>query len=333
MRSSHVFVALAIVLTSCGSEPPETGESPEVTRKNFATAETHRYFQEFTDQGAINKFVHEKDVVVALDKQTVIRSNVDMFYSHAIVDVSAGATLTLPPSPGRFRLAQVVDSNHYTTDVFYKAGTHALRSNSGADFVYVFMRTAADPTDPEDQDEARKVMEAASIKSNGGGTFRSNWKPDEVIEMRGQIIRGATYTDSLGAFGDVGDIKDFEKFTFAAAAGWGGLPEAHAAYWPIEPKLGKACATMTIEPPPVDHYWSLTVYDEEGWLAHSNAVRNSYNTRPNEDGTLTFHFGCGNAALNNLPITENWTFVLRMYGPQEPILNGTYEPVVPHLEK
>jgi hypothetical protein len=79
-------------------------------------------------------------------------------------------------------------------------------------------------------------MEAASIKSNGGGTFRSKWNPDEVIRMRRQIIRDASYTDSLGAFGDVDDIKDFEKFTFAAA-GWGGLPEAHAAYWPIAPKL------------------------------------------------------------------------------------------------
>ncbi len=332
-RIPLIFVALAAILTSCTNGQPRVGESPEVTRENFATAETHRYFQEFTDQGAINKFVHEKEQVVALDKQTVIRSNIDMFYSHAIVDVSKGATLTLPPSPGRFRLAQIIDSNHYTTDVFYDEGTYELKSNSGADFVYIFMRTAADPSDPEDQDTARGVMEAASIASNGGGTFRSNWNPDEVIEMRGQIIRNATYTDSFGAFGDVDDIKDFEKFTFAAAAGWGGLPEAHAAYWPIEPKLGKACATMTIEDPPVDYYWSLTVYDEEGWLAHSNPVRSSYNTKPNEDGTLTFHFGCGDAALNDLPITENWTFVLRMYGPQEPILNGTYKPVIPHLKK
>ncbi|MFV1988941.1 MAG: DUF1254 domain-containing protein [Gemmatimonadota bacterium] len=331
-RISPVFLALAAILTACASEPREADESPEVTRENFATAETHRYFQEFTDQGAVNTFVHEKEQAVALDQQTVIRSNIDMFYSHAIVDISEGATVTLPPSSGRFRLAQIIDSNHYTTDVFYDEGTYELKSNSGADFVYVFMRTAADPTDPEDQDRAREVMEGASITSIGGGTFHSDWDPDQVVEMRREIIQSATYTDSFGAFGDVDDIEDFDKFTFAAAAGWGGLPEAHAAYWPIEPALGDACATMTIEEPPVDRYWSLTVYDEEGWLANVNPVRSSYNTEPNEDGSLTFNFGCGDEALNNLPITENWTFILRMYGPREAILDGTYKAVIPHLK-
>ncbi len=317
-------------VAACTNETPNA-ESPELTRDNFATAETHRYLQEFTDQGAINKFVHEEDVVVDLDKQTIIRSNIDMFYSHAVVDITRGATLTLPAADGRFRLAQIVDSNGYTPDVFYDAGTYDLRSNSGSDFVYVFMRTAADPADAQDQDEARAVMQGASIESKGGGTFHSDWDPAEVIAMRREIIFGATYTDSLGAFGDVDDIEDFEKFTFAAAAGWGGLPEADAAYWPIEPKLGDQCATMTIEPPPVDRYWSLTVYDVEGWLAHPAPVRSTGNTTPNEDGTLTFHFGCGDDALNNIDITENWTFILRLYGPQEPILNGTYKPVSPQL--
>jgi len=97
-----------------------------------------------------------------------------MFYSHAVVDISKGATLTLPAADGRFRLAQIVDANGYTPDVFYDAGTCELQSNSGTDFVYVFMRTAADPADNQDQDEARVVMQGALIESNGGGTFHSD---------------------------------------------------------------------------------------------------------------------------------------------------------------
>ncbi|GMR00416.1 MAG: hypothetical protein BMS9Abin18_1264 [Zetaproteobacteria bacterium] len=102
-------------------------------------------------------------------------------------------------------------------------------------------------------------------------------------------------------------------------------------YWPIEPDLGDQCATMTIAPPPVDRYWSLTVYDVEGWLAHPTPVRSLANTTPNKNGSLTFRFGCGDDALNNIDITENWTYILRLYGPREPILNGSYKPVVPHL--
>ena len=228
-KATIAIIVSAATVAACSNDSP-VAETPKVTRENFATAETHRYLQEFTDQGAVNKFVHEEDVVVALDKQTIIRPNIDMFYSHAVVDISVGATLTLPAADGRFRLAQIVDANGYTPDVFYDAGTYELRSNSGTDFVYVFMRTAADPADTQDQNEARAVMQGASIESKGGGTFLSDWDPDEVIAMRREIIFGATYTDSLGAFGDVDDIEDFEKFTFAAAAGWDGLPEADAAY-------------------------------------------------------------------------------------------------------
>lgn len=326
-KSVNAATILIFSLTSCVSEPPA------VTRDNFATAETHRYFQDFTDQGAVNTFIHEEDVVVALDKQTVIRSNIDMFYSHAIVDISEGATLTLPETDGRLRLVQIIDANHYTTDVFYDAGTHELTSRSGAQYVYAFMRTIADPTEVEDQDKARAIMMGASINSKGGRPFKSEFgfDPDDVVEMRREIIQEGGYTDSRGAFGDVHEIQNFDLFTFAAATGWGGLPEAHAAYWVAESNLDAACATMTIEAPPVDHYWSLTVYDADGWLAHQHPVRSSFSTTPNEDGTLTFHFGCGEDALNNIEVTENWSYALRMYGPQEPILNGSYKPASPQL--
>ncbi len=116
------IIISAAAVVACNNDSP-VAESPKVSRDNFATAETHRYLQEFTDQGAINKFVHEEDVVVDLDKQTIIRSNIDMFYSHAVVDISKGATLTLPAADGRFRLAQLVDANGYTPDVFFDAGS------------------------------------------------------------------------------------------------------------------------------------------------------------------------------------------------------------------
>ncbi len=121
-KITSAIIISAAAVAACNKDSL-VAESPKVTRENFATAETHRYLQEFTDQGAINKFVHEDDVVVDLDKQTIIRSNIDMFYSHAVVDISEGATLTLPAADGRFRLAQIIDANGYTSDVLYDAGT------------------------------------------------------------------------------------------------------------------------------------------------------------------------------------------------------------------
>jgi len=321
-----------------GSAIPDTvsaAETTPVTMENFATAETHRYLQEFTDKGAVNKFIHEEEVAVPLDKQTIIRSNIDMFYSHAVVDISEGAQITLPKSDGRFRLVQIVDANGYTPDVLYDEGTYELKSSSGAEYVYLLMRTAADPKDKTDQDAARKLMQGTLIESRGNRPFVSeyNFDTDEIVAMREKIIKegGKKYTDSFGAFGDVKDIKDHEKFVYGAAAGWGGLPEKEAVYWPIAPSLGDKCAVLTIDPPPVNRYWSITVYDEVGWLANKAPLRNVNNTTPNKDGTLTFHFGCGDDALNNIPITNNWTYVLRMYGPKGEVLNGTYKQVMPKL--
>ncbi len=38
-----------------------------------------------------------------------------------------------------------------------------------------------------------------------------------------------------------------------------------------------------------------------------------------------------NVYMTNTNIAEKWTFILRLYGLQEPILNGTYKPVSPQL--
>lgn len=349
-KFSNIFVIVVLLLlitNACNNSGNKKSASDEgtskiqeyttVTKENFATAETHRYFKEFTEKGADNKFIHEDEIAVALDKQTIIRSNIDMFYSHAIVDISKGATITLPDAGERFRLVQIVDENGYTPNVFYEAGSYDLKSNSGAQFVYCFMRTAADPNDNEDQNKARELMMSTTIKSTGNRSFVSeyNFDENEIVKMRTDIITegGKKYSDSYGAFGDVKDIKDHDKFLFGAAAGWGGLPEKDAVYWPISPQLGDGCAELTIQAPPVNRYWSITVYDSIGWLANENAIRNAKNTALNDDGSYTFHFGCGDDALNNLPITKNWSFVLRMYGPKEEILDGTYKPVMPTLVK
>jgi hypothetical protein len=68
---------------------------------NFARAETDRMFGAIQQQaGGVNQWFHLR-VPTPVDQQTVIRMNRDTLYSGAIVDISAGATLTIPDTGRR----------------------------------------------------------------------------------------------------------------------------------------------------------------------------------------------------------------------------------------
>lgn len=72
-----------------------------VNADNFASAETHRMFAGLQrDAGRVTRFSYNREPAV-VDKQTVIRVNRDTLYSFAVVDVSAGATLTVPDAGER----------------------------------------------------------------------------------------------------------------------------------------------------------------------------------------------------------------------------------------
>lgn len=76
--------------------------SIKVNVDNFARAETHRMMAGLQrDAGGINRFEHNR-APASVDKQTVIRMNRDTLYSFAVVDVSAGATLTIPDAGDRY---------------------------------------------------------------------------------------------------------------------------------------------------------------------------------------------------------------------------------------
>ena len=53
----------------------------------------------------------------SIDDQPVIRKNRDTLYSGALVDISQGATLTLPDAGDRYLSAMVVNNDHYINEV------------------------------------------------------------------------------------------------------------------------------------------------------------------------------------------------------------------------
>src|SRR5919107_17416 len=98
----------------------------KVNADNFAVAETHRMMAGLQrDAGGVNQFAHNREPA-AIDKQTVIRMNRDTLYSFAVVDISAGANLTVPDAGDRYLSVMIVDEDHYINAVFHEAGSYAL---------------------------------------------------------------------------------------------------------------------------------------------------------------------------------------------------------------
>ena len=83
------FTAFIAAISSLSASAAVT-----VTDENFARAETDLYFSQQVERAPVNQFDHNRDSV-NVENQMIIRSNTDLLYSTAVVDVSGGATFKL----------------------------------------------------------------------------------------------------------------------------------------------------------------------------------------------------------------------------------------------
>ncbi len=77
---------------------------------------------------------------------------------------------------------------------------------------------------------------------------------------------------------------------------------------------------------PVDGFWSVTVYNKDGYFTPN--ARNAYSlnnvtARRAGDGAVTIQFGGRDDAVPNcLPITPGWNYMVRLYRPRQSVLDG-----------
>jgi hypothetical protein len=80
---------------------------------------------------------------------------------------------------------------------------------------------------------------------------------------------------------------------------------------------------------PADGFWSLTVYNTEGYLQPNQHKRligeQHHREKKSPDGWVAIQLGgCDGKIQNCLPITPGWNYTVRLFRPRAEILYGTW---------
>lgn len=311
---------------------PALAEPVKVTTDNFIRAESDLFMGGIAGSGAFEAWDHTREPS-PLDKQTVIRLNRDTLYSAVLFDLDAGpATVTLPDTGGRFISLQVISEDHFTPFVHYEPGTYELtRENVGTRYVLAGVRILVDPNDPEDVKTVQGLQDRLAFDHAGGGAFEvPEWDHDSQAAVRGHLLAlSAMLPDTRGMFGAEG-VVDPVRHLLGAAYAWGGNPEKDALYLNVVPEKndGGTVYALTVGEVPVDGFWSVTVYDKDGYFSPNDLNAYSFNNvtaAKAADGTTRIQFGgCTAETPNCLPTPEGWNYMVRLYRPQAAILDGSW---------
>jgi hypothetical protein len=301
-----------------------------VTLDNFARAETDRMFAGLVQQaGGLNRWSHSREPT-PIDNQPVIRMNRDTLYSMAVVDISDGAVLTVPDAGGRYLSVMVVNEDHYVNRIFHEAGEYPLAvAEFDTPYVLLAARTLADPTDSRDMAAAHAVQDGLAVRAAAARPFvMPDYDPASFESARAQVVAlaGDNVTGGRG-FGRRADV-DPERHLILTALGWGGLPDEEAHYESRSPNLPTGVYRITVRDVPVDAFWSISVYNRDGFFEPNELgvySVNSVTATRNPDDSVTVQFGgCGNGRPNCIPIVDGWNYLIRLYRPRPPILDGSW---------
>jgi len=326
-------VSLAVV-SSVASAQTSASQTTLVTVENYNRAQTDVNFAGVVKNGGFGKFRHGRELAPPA-QHGIVRPNRDTLYSFAIVDLDAGpVTITLPDARKRFMGMQVVNQDQYTPATYYGAGTHTLtREMVGTRYAIVVVRFFVDFSNQEDVRQVYALQDEIRFSQKRPGTFEvPHWDEASLKKVQAALQQlGTTLSDTRRMFGSNEKQVDPVKHLIGSAMLWGGTPEKDTLYLPITPARndGNTIYRLTVKDIPVDAFWSLTVYNTEGYF-HPNPYNayalNSLTAKKSPDGAINIQFGgCDGKIPNCLPITKEWNYTVRLFRPRAEILDGMWK--------
>jgi hypothetical protein len=337
MKKIHTATWLTLSLAAMSAVAlPQTPSSPTVpvTIDNYNRAQSDVYFAVIAKGGGFGKFRHGRDLA-PIGQGGIIRPNRDTLYSLAVFDLAAGpVTITLPDPDKHFITMQIINEDQYTQPVYYGAGSHTLtREMIGTRYAGVAIRVLVDPRDKNELQEIHALQDAIKVTQQNPGTFQvPSWDEASRKKVQAALLQlGTTISDTRRMYGANENQVDPVRHLIGSAMLWGGASEKDALYLPITPERndGTTICRLTVREVPVDGFWSVTVYNSEGYIEPNQygiyAV-NSYTAVKGPDGLVTVQFGgCDGKIPNCLSIMKGWNYTVRLFRPRQEILDGRWK--------
>ena len=299
--------------------------STNVTAFTFARAESDTAIKKVHDIVGFNSWFHFR-APVPIDDQKVIRMNRDTLYSSVVLDLSEPAVITMPETNGRYQSLHVINQDHYSYAETSPGRYEITQDKVGTRFAYIIVRTFLDP---DDLAATNALQDGLHVEGGGAGPLDiPDWNIEQMMTARDALNTLAKLgASNEGAFG-TRDETDPIKHLIFTAAGWGGMPlkNTFADLGTVENNDGTP-HVVTARDVPVRAFWSIIVYDADGFIPQNDVGVYSYNNvtaQPNPDGSITIHLGGDPGQVNYLPIAPGWNYGIRMYEPEPQILDGTW---------
>jgi hypothetical protein len=304
--------------------------SIRVNADNYARAEAAFQFEAMVKRnGGINKIGHARRPI-PLDRQRNMQMNRDTIYSSAVIDISAGASVSFPSSGDRYMSIAIVNEDNYTTAVFHDGEAIELTMEEhGTPFVALIARVLVDANDEQDIETANGLQDEIEINASSANLYqRANYDIESRKTTR-ELFRllGAGLGEASFCNGKKTEVKE-TRHSICAAIGWGGLPTYEVVYAKNQSKYALGDYQLRLKDVPVKGFWSISIYNDKGYFQENEYKAYSINSviaEPNEDGSFTINFGAQkNGRENFLPIMEGWNYVARLYLPSKEAQEGQW---------
>ncbi len=307
-----------------------------VTEETFIRAELDARILRFQKAGGMNRGL-VFTMPTPTDDQPVPRMNRDTLYAGVPIDTKEGFTVVVPMVPDdRYASVYLLDNDHFTIKIISLPGTYEFGEQDTRYIVAIPRIQILNPNDESDIQIARDILAKVKFSSGSKEPKSVTWNWEQMLNLRaGYEADIRAFTQYPPTFQDTrasGNTSP-EHHRIAVASSWGLFPDYETVYINYPGVVGakgvEKCYTATYEVPDNNAFWSITMYNNEGYMfSDNNALLNAATTQMNDDGTFTAYYGsqeqCGDVA-NRLDTSEGWSILMRVYRPGESVRAGEYK--------
>lgn len=333
----------------------------------FPYQDTYNYIVRYTqgDPAKLNTWVlGSKPTLVKAGQDTVVRMNNDTFYKMAFAYLGDGPIYLFAevPDQSRFVSFQLMDDRNVNyQNIMFPDGEYTLYHGELPDdvrgeaievpselSVVVVRVEVMDTQDQFDVTAAEEIFRTITIEGKTSlaipevdvlGKFSTAVKEEGNRQLDEAFTEIPFRLTVVGPGQEPGRDVPYLNHSAGTKGGWGGPHTSHSSYETLffdaagEPFVGdKGSYFVTTEEPPVDAFWSLTVYDtDRGGFLHPNHLDryhiNNTTAVKNEGGTVTFAFkrACDGDDTNCLEVPAGqFDIVARYYLPHDEIRSGEW---------